>query len=49
MDVIDRVPSLGSRAAGLHQAMLDERARALRWTRAYGEDTPEIQEWLWPA
>ena len=48
MDVIDRVPSLGPRAAGLRQAMLDERARHHRWTRAYGEDTPEVREWLWP-
>ena len=48
MDVIDRVPSLGSRAAGLRQAMLDERTRHHSWTRTYGEDTPEMREWLWP-
>jgi xylulose-5-phosphate/fructose-6-phosphate phosphoketolase len=48
MDVIDRVPSLGPRAAGLRQAMVDERARHRRWTRAYGDDTPEVREWLWP-
>ena len=48
MDVIDRVPSLGSRAAGLRQAMLDQRTRHHNWTRTYGEDTPEMREWLWP-
>jgi xylulose-5-phosphate/fructose-6-phosphate phosphoketolase len=48
MDVIDRVPSLGPRAAGLRQAMVDQRARHRRWTRAYGDDTPEVREWLWP-
>jgi xylulose-5-phosphate/fructose-6-phosphate phosphoketolase len=48
MDVVDRVPSLGSRAAGLRQAMLDERTRHHGWTRTYGEDTPEVREWLWP-
>jgi xylulose-5-phosphate/fructose-6-phosphate phosphoketolase len=48
MDVIDRVPSLGSRAAGVRQDMVDSRARARAWTREYGEDAPEVAGWTWP-
>ena len=48
MDVIDRVPGLGSRAAALRQRMVDERLRARAYTRAEGEDLPEIREWTWP-
>jgi xylulose-5-phosphate/fructose-6-phosphate phosphoketolase len=47
MDVIDRVPGLGSRAAGLRQRMFDERIRARAYTRAEGEDPPEISQWTW--
>jgi xylulose-5-phosphate/fructose-6-phosphate phosphoketolase len=48
MDVIDRVPSLGSSAADVRQDMVDARARARAWTREHGEDTPEISGWTWP-
>jgi xylulose-5-phosphate/fructose-6-phosphate phosphoketolase len=48
IDVIDRVPGLGSHAAGLRQRLVDERARARRYTRENGEDMPEIREWQWP-
>jgi xylulose-5-phosphate/fructose-6-phosphate phosphoketolase len=48
IDVIDRVPGLGARAAELRQAMEDERLRARRYTREHGEDPPEIQNWTWP-
>ena len=47
MDVIDRVPSLGSRAAALRQEMGDLRHRARAWTREHGEDLPEVVEWSW--
>ena len=47
MDVIDRVPSLGSRAAELRQQMVDTRRRAKAWTRDHGEDLPEVQQWTW--
>jgi xylulose-5-phosphate/fructose-6-phosphate phosphoketolase len=49
IDVIDRVPSLGSRAAGLRQRMVDTRLRARQYTRDHGDDAPEIREWRWPA
>jgi xylulose-5-phosphate/fructose-6-phosphate phosphoketolase len=47
MDVIDRVPSLGPRAAELRQHMFDERTRARAYTREHGEDPPEIRDWTW--
>ena len=48
MDVIDRVPSLGSRAATLRQAMADARLAARAYTREHGEDDPAIANWTWP-
>ncbi|HEX8975248.1 MAG TPA: phosphoketolase family protein [Solirubrobacteraceae bacterium] len=48
MDVIDRVPSLGERAAELRQAMADARLRARAHTREAGEDLPEVRDWTWP-
>jgi xylulose-5-phosphate/fructose-6-phosphate phosphoketolase len=48
MDVIDRVPSLGSRAATLRQQMGDARLAARAYTRQYGEDDPAIADWVWP-
>jgi len=48
MDVIDRVPGLGPRAAVLRQLMTDNRARHREWIVAHGEDLPEIRKWLWP-
>ncbi|GHE47821.1 putative phosphoketolase [Streptosporangium violaceochromogenes] len=48
MDVIDRVPGLGTRAAHLRQEMADRRLRARAHTREYGEDPAEIRDWVWP-
>jgi xylulose-5-phosphate/fructose-6-phosphate phosphoketolase len=47
IDVIDRVPGLGSRAAPLRQRLVDARLRAREWTREYGEDIPEVVDWTW--
>jgi xylulose-5-phosphate/fructose-6-phosphate phosphoketolase len=47
MDVIDRVPSLQTRAAGLRQEMADTRLRARAWTREHGVDLPEVADWTW--
>ena len=49
MDVIDRVPGLGSHAAALRQDMVDERLRVRAYTRAEGEDPAEIRDWIWPS
>jgi xylulose-5-phosphate/fructose-6-phosphate phosphoketolase len=47
MDVIDRVPELGARAAHVRQHMVDERARHVAYTRTYGQDLPEVRDWKW--
>jgi xylulose-5-phosphate/fructose-6-phosphate phosphoketolase len=47
MDVIDRVPGLGERAARLRQDMADKRLVARAWTREHGEDLPEVRDWTW--
>ncbi|WP_432562205.1 phosphoketolase family protein [Kineococcus sp. SYSU DK003] len=49
IDVIDQVPGLRSRAAGLRQRMQDARLAAREHTRRHGEDLPGIREWVWPA
>ncbi len=49
MDVIDRVPALGSSCATLRQQMADKRIAAREYTRAHGDDIPEVKEWVWPA
>jgi xylulose-5-phosphate/fructose-6-phosphate phosphoketolase len=48
MDVIDRVPTLGARSAGLRQAMADERLRHRAYTREVGDDPPDVRDWTWP-
>jgi xylulose-5-phosphate/fructose-6-phosphate phosphoketolase len=48
MDVIDRVPTLGSHAAAVRQRMVDARLAARRYTREHGEDDPAIAGWTWP-
>jgi xylulose-5-phosphate/fructose-6-phosphate phosphoketolase len=48
LDVIDRVPGLATRAGHVRQLMTDQRLNAVAWTRTYGEDTPEIRDWVWP-
>ncbi|HEX5141625.1 MAG TPA: phosphoketolase family protein [Dehalococcoidia bacterium] len=48
MDVIDRVPGLATRAAALREHMVDWRKRARDYTRQFGEDMPEIRDWVWP-
>jgi xylulose-5-phosphate/fructose-6-phosphate phosphoketolase len=48
MDVIDRVPFLRSSCAPLRQQMIDKRIAARQYTRAHGEDIPEVRDWTWP-
>ena len=48
IDVIDRVPGLGARYAGLRQEMVDERLRHRAHTRRTGADSPEVSNWTWP-
>ncbi len=48
MDVIDRVPGLGPRAAHVRQRMVDARLTARQYTREQGDDMPEVHDWTWP-
>ncbi|MFW6599988.1 phosphoketolase family protein [Propionibacteriaceae bacterium Y2011] len=48
LDVIDRVPGLATRYAGVRQEMVDARYRARAWTREHGEDIPAVRDWSWP-
>jgi xylulose-5-phosphate/fructose-6-phosphate phosphoketolase len=48
MDVIDRVPGLGSRAGYVRQLMVDRRLQARAYTRRVGEDSPDVSSWTWP-
>ncbi|MFF3510717.1 phosphoketolase [Streptomyces sp. NPDC002573] len=47
MDVIDRVPGLAVRAAGVRQQMADVRTRHEAWIREHGTDLPEVADWTW--
>jgi xylulose-5-phosphate/fructose-6-phosphate phosphoketolase len=46
-DVIDRVPSLGPRAAYAKQAIRDKLIEHKLYIAAHGEDLPEIRNWKW--
>jgi xylulose-5-phosphate/fructose-6-phosphate phosphoketolase len=48
-DVIDRVPTLGYRAAHLRQALRDELIEHREYIRRHGDDPPEIRDWKWEA
>ncbi len=47
MDVIDRVPGLGSRAAYATQAIRNKLIDHNNYIRRYGDDMPEIRDWSW--
>ncbi len=46
-DVIDRVPSLGYRAASVKQMLRDKLTEHHLYVRAHGEDLPEVNDWTW--
>jgi xylulose-5-phosphate/fructose-6-phosphate phosphoketolase len=48
IEVIDRVPRLGARAAYLKQAMRDRRLQHREFIVRHGDDMPEIRDWTWP-
>ena len=48
IDVIDRVPELGSRAAHLKQQMQDEILKQRAYAYKHGMDDPAVNDWHWP-
>ena len=48
IDVIDRVPTLGARAAHLKEEMKNAILDNLAYAHAEGADRPEITNWVWP-
>jgi len=46
-DVVDRVPSLGARAAYTKQYIRDRLIDHKEFVDKYGEDMPEIRDWKW--
>lgn len=47
-DVIDRVPKLGYRAAYVKQMLYNRLIEHKHYITKYGEDMPEIRDWMWP-
>src|SRR5262249_43332121 len=47
MDVIDRVPKLGARAAYAKQAIRNKLIEHKEYIAKYGDDMPEIVGWMW--
>ena len=48
-DVIDRVPSLGDRAAYVKQDLRDRLIDHKNYIHKYGQDLPQIRDWQWGA
>jgi xylulose-5-phosphate/fructose-6-phosphate phosphoketolase len=48
IDVIERVPGIGPRAAYVKQQMREKRVEHREYVRTHGEDLPEIRDWCWP-
>jgi xylulose-5-phosphate/fructose-6-phosphate phosphoketolase len=48
IDVIERVPGLGAKAAHVQQHFRDKLIKHHDYVRQHGEDMPEIQNWSWP-
>ena len=46
-DVVDRLPHLGSKGAYVKQAVRDKLIDHHQYIRKYGEDMPEIRDWMW--
>jgi xylulose-5-phosphate/fructose-6-phosphate phosphoketolase len=46
-DVIDRVPALAARAAYAKQAIRDKLFEHKQYIARYGDDMPEIRDWVW--
>jgi xylulose-5-phosphate/fructose-6-phosphate phosphoketolase len=48
MDSINRLPQTGSRGVYLKQRLLDKLVEHKQYINRYGQDMPEIRNWIWP-
>jgi xylulose-5-phosphate/fructose-6-phosphate phosphoketolase len=48
IDVIDRVPGLGTAGAAVRQEMLRQITNSIDFARREGDDSTEYSEWRWP-
>ncbi len=49
IDAIDRLPQTGSQGVYLKQQLKDKLIEHKLYIDKYGEDLPEIRDWIWPA
>ena len=47
IDVCDRVPALGPRAAEIREAMRQKLLQHERYITEHGDDMPEVRDWTW--
>ena len=48
IDALDRLPQVGSAGAYLKQQLADKLVEHRQYIDRYGEDMPEIRDWIWP-